>query len=220
MLTPHAQEYLEAIYKLGGHEEPVHLSALSQHLGLSAASVNEMVRRLEEQGQVSYTPYRGVRLKHEGLCEALAVIRRHRLWERFLTDVLGLSWDVVHEEACRLEHAASDQVTERLAEILDNPERCPHGMPMPPPGCEMAPPQEAVSLAELEAGQRGAVAYIGREDPELLRYLEKLHIRPNAQIVVEQVAPFDGPLTVRVNDRARVIGRNVASDVYVTSGGS
>ena len=220
MLTPHAQEYLEAIYKLGGHDVPVHLSALAEHLDFSAASVNEMVRRLEEQGQVSYIPYHGVRLEHEGLCEALAVIRRHRLWERFLTDVLGLSWDVVHAEACRLEHAASDQVTEKLAELLDNPERCPHGMPMPPPGCQVAPSQEVISLTALQAGERGTVAYIGREDPELLRHLEQLHIRPNAEIVVEQVAPFDGPLTVRVSDSTRIIGHNVASDVYIISGGA
>jgi DtxR family transcriptional regulator, Mn-dependent transcriptional regulator len=220
MLTPHAQEYLEAIYKLGGHDVAVHLSALAEHLDLSAASVNEMVRRLEEQGLVRYTPYHGVRLQRAGLCEALAVIRRHRLWERFLTDILGLSWDVVHAEACRLEHAASDQVTEKLAELLDNPERCPHGMPMPLPGCEIAPAQEAISLAKLEAGQRGVVAYIGREDPALLRHLEQLHIRPSTEIVVEQVAPFDGPLTVRVSDSTRIIGHNVASDVYIISGGA
>jgi DtxR family Mn-dependent transcriptional regulator len=220
MLTPHAQEYLEAIYKLGGHDTPVHLSTLAEHLGLSAASINEMVRRLEEQEQVSYTPYHGVRLQREGLCEALAVIRRHRLWERFLTDILELPWDVVHEEACRLEHAASDQVTEKLAELLNNPERCPHGMPMPPPDCQIAPAQDAVSLSELQAGQSGTVAYIGREDPELLRYLEQLHIRPNAEIAVEQVAPFDGPLTVRVSDSTRIIGHKAADDVYIHTGGA
>ena len=218
MLTAHAEEYLEAIYRLGGQASPVHLSSLAEHLGLSAASVNEMVRRLEEQDLVSYTPYRGVVLEEDGSCQALAVIRRHRLWERFLTDVLGLSWDVVHEEACKLEHAASEQITERLADLLDDPQHCPHGMPMPLPGCELIPVQDAVPLSDLEVGQEGQVAYIAREDPELLRYLDQLRLRPNAEVVVEGVEPFEGPLTVRVDDRSQVIGHNVASTVYVAVG--
>jgi DtxR family Mn-dependent transcriptional regulator len=215
VLTAHAEEYLEAIYRLGGQNAPVNLSSLADHLDFSAASVNEMVRRLAEQDLVSYTPYRGVILERDGLCQALAVIRRHRLWERFLTDMLGLSWDVVHEQACELEHAASEQVTERLAELLDHPERCPHGKLMPPPGCELIPSQDATPLSALRAGQTGQVAYIKREDPELLRYLGQLGLRPNARIAVEQVEPFEGPLTIRVNDCTQVIGHKVATDVYV-----
>lgn len=219
MLSSQAEEYLEAIYRLEGHRAPVNLSFLAEHLGLSAASVNEMVRRLQDQELVQYEPYRGVRLQQEGLCQALILVRRHRLWERFLTDMLELSWDVVHQEACRLEHAASDQVTERLADLLDNPQHCPHGRPLPPPDCQAAPDQEAIPLCELSAGQTCIVAYIGREDPELLRYLEMLHIRPNAQVIIDQVAPFDGPLTVRIDDAQQVLGHNIASTVFVQPGG-
>ena len=215
MLSPHAEEYVEAIYRLGGHAEAVGLADLAGQLSLSVASVNEMVRRLEEQGLVRYTPYRGVVLQHEGLTHALAVIRRHRLWERFLTDLLGLPWDVVHQEACRLEHAASEEITERLAVLLDHPEHCPHGRPMPPPGCELAPAPRAVPLVDLEAGQNGIVAYIDREEPDLLRYLAQLKIRPNAAITLVEVAPFEGPLTVRVGDTAQVIGRKAARTVFV-----
>ncbi len=215
MLTSHAEEYLEAIYRLGGQDESVHLSTLADDLELTAAAVNEMVRRLEEQGLVSYIPYRGVRLEGKGLCQALAVVRRHRLWERFLTDVLGFSWDLVHEEACRLEHAVSEEVTERLAELLDHPDRCPHGKPMPPPGCQIVPQAAVISLSELRPGERGTVAYIDREEPELLRYLEALHIQPSAQVVVEQVAPFEGPLTIRVDDNLGVIGHNAASTIFL-----
>ena len=215
MLTSSVEEYLEAIYKLGGHDTPVQLSTLAEHLDYSAASVNEMVRRLDEQKLATYIPYHGVRLSEEGLCGALALIRRHRLWERFLTDALGLPWDVVHEEACRLEHAASEQVTERLASLLDNPAFCPHGKPMPQPGCQEIPPQEALSLSTLQAGQGGRVAYISREEPELLRYIEQLGLCPKAEVVVEQVAPFDGPLTVRVNGVPQVIGHTIASTVFI-----
>jgi DtxR family Mn-dependent transcriptional regulator len=215
MLTPNAEGYLEAICRLGGQETPVHLSALAETLNLSAASVNEMVRRLEEQHLVEYTPYRGVLLSREGLCKALAVLRRHRLWERFLTDLLGLSWDIVHEEACQLEHAASERVTERLAELMDYPDHCPHGNPMPPPGCQSIPDQQAAPLSTLQVEQGGKIAYIAREEPELLRHLEALGLRPNVLVTVEQIAPFEGPLTVNIDGTPQIIGHNVASTVYV-----
>jgi DtxR family Mn-dependent transcriptional regulator len=215
MLTPHAEEYLEAIYRLGGQDGPVHLSSLAEHMALSAVSVNEMVRRLEEQSLVQYRPYVGTQLTEEGLCQALALLRRHRLWERFLTDVLGLSWDTVHEEACRLEHAASEQVTERLADLLHHPDRCPHGRPMPAADCTIVPLRQALPLAALQAGQRGEIAYIDREDPELLRYLESLGLFPSAQISVEDVGPFQGPLQVRVEGVPQVIGYPAASTVYI-----
>jgi DtxR family Mn-dependent transcriptional regulator len=218
MLSSQAEECLEAIYRLGGHRDPVSLSFLAEHLGLSSASVNEMVRRLQDQELVNYEPYRGVCLQEAGLCQALALVRRHRLWERFLTDVLGLSWDVVHQEACRLEHAASDRVTEKLAELLDNPQSCPHGRPLPSSDCHAVPDQDAIPLCELPAGKKSTVAYISREDPELLRYLEMLRIRPNAKVVVEQVAPFDGPLTIRVNGAQEILGRNLASTIFVRAG--
>ena len=221
MLSPNVEEYLEEIYRLGGQNTPVHLSLLAERMNLTAASVNEMVRRLEEQHLVSYTPYRGVLLSQEGLCQAQSVLRRHRLWERFLTDMLGLSWDVVHEEACRLEHAASEKVTERLAKLLDYPKSCPHGNPLPPPGCQPFSRPQAVPLSDLQTEQRGQVAYISREEPALLRHLETLGLQPLAQVVVDHVAPFEGPLTIRVQGISQIVGRNVAETVYITlAGGS
>ena len=214
-LTSHVEEYLEAIYRLGGQDTPVPLTALAKRLDISVVSANEMVRRLQEQALLQYTPYRGVLLQQDGLCEALAILRRHRLWERFLTDKLGFSWDTVHEEACRLEHAASDRVTERLAEWLGDPEQCPHGHPVPQPGCVLEPESDAIRLSDLQVRQGGTVAYVASEEPELLRHLESLDIQPNARIVVEQVAPFDGPLTVCVNDRQHIVGHSVALAVFV-----
>jgi DtxR family Mn-dependent transcriptional regulator len=214
-LTPHAEEYLEAIYRLGGQHKPVPLGALAKNLDISAVSANEMVRRLQEQDLLRYTPYHGVLLQPDGLCEALAILRRHRLWERFLTDKLGFSWDTVHQEACRLEHAASDRVTERLAEWLGDPDECPHGHPVPQPGCVLEPESDAVRLSELQVGQGGTVAHVASEKPELLRHLEDLGMQPHASVMVEQVAPFDGPLTVRVDDCQQVVGHTVALSVFV-----
>jgi len=214
-LTAHVEEYLEAIYRLGGQDTPVPVAALAKRLDISVVSANEMVRRLQEQDLVQYTPYQGVLLMQDGLCEALAILRRHRLWERFLTDKLGFSWDTVHEEACRLEHAASESVTERLAEWLGDPEHCPHGHPVPQPGCVLEPESNAIRLSELQVGQAGTVAYVTPEEPELLRHLEALDIQPQAQVVVEHVAPFEGPLTVRVNEQRQIVGHNVALTVFV-----
>jgi DtxR family Mn-dependent transcriptional regulator len=215
MLTPQTEEYVEAVYRLGGAEREVPLADLAEHMGLAAASVNEMVRRLADQGLLTYTPYHGVTLSEEGRCEALAVLRRHRLWERFLTDMLELPWDVVHAEACRLEHAASERVTERLARLLANPQYCPHGRPLPPPDCGPVPVQDALSLAQLAVGQSARVAYIAQEEPELLRYLEGLGIRPGVGITLQSATPFEGPLTVKVEDAPQVLGHKAALAIFV-----
>lgn len=213
--TPSAEEYLEAIYRLGGEEHLVPLPNLADHLGLSAPSVNEMVRRLTKLGLVQYTPYRGVRLTPAGICQALTLIRRHRLWERFLTDILGLPWEIVHEEACRLEHAASELVTERLAEILESPDRCPHGAPVPPPECHPPPHSDAIPLTEMAVGMSGTVAYITRESTELLCHLAKLGLRPDTKLRIVDVAPLDGPITVEIDGENQVVGHKIAQYVYI-----
>lgn len=214
MVTESAEEYLEAIYKLGEEGQPVALSTLAEHLAISSASANEMVRKLVERELVHYEPYKGVSLTPIGQAQALAVIRRHRLWERFLTDVLGLSWDQVHEEACRLEHATSPLVEERLAQFLGEPETCPHGHPLPTVRGEMIA-EAGRSLAELTAGQKARVLRVPEGDDALLRYLTTLGLEPQATIQVEAVAPFQGPLTVQVGEARHVLGRELASKIVV-----
>ena len=130
MASENIEEYLETICKLEQAASPVATSALARQLGISPASVSEMAMKLAEQGLVTREPYKGVALTAKGKHQALILIRRHRLWERFLTDVRGLPWDQVHEEACRLEHVTSRQVEERLAQLLGEPETCPHGYPI------------------------------------------------------------------------------------------
>jgi len=214
MVTESVEEYLEAIYKLKEEGQPVALSTLAECLAISSVSANEMVRKLVEQKLVLYEPYKGVSLTPMGQAQALAVIRRHRLWERFLADVLGLSWDLVHEEACRLEHATSPLVEERLAQFLGEPETCPHGHPMPTVEGEMV--VEAGSpMAELTAGQRARVLRVPEGDDDLLRYLATLGLEPQATVQVEAVAPFQGPLTVQVGGVRHVLGRELASQIVV-----
>nr|NIO68554.1 metal-dependent transcriptional regulator [Anaerolineae bacterium] len=168
--------------------------------------------KLVARGLVTYEPYKGVTLTAEGQTQALRVIRRHRLWERFLADVLGLPWDRVHEEACQLEHATSALVEEKLAQFLNEPETCPHGYPVAGTDCCC---EEGLPLSEMEPGQRAVVLRVAEHNADLLRYLAELELRPQAVIEVEEVAPFDGPLTVRIGESRRVIGRQVASQVTV-----
>lgn len=214
MVTESAEEYLEAIYKLGEEGQPVGLSTLAECLEISSVSANEMVRKLVERKLVLYEPYKGVSLTPAGQAKALAVIRRHRLWECLLTDVLGLSWDQVHEEACRLEHATSPLVEERLAQLLGEPKTCPHGHPMPTAEGEMAV-EAGCPLAELTAGQRARVLRVPEGDDALLRYLATLGLKPQVTVQVEVAAPFQGPLTVQVGEARHVLGRELASQIVV-----
>jgi DtxR family Mn-dependent transcriptional regulator len=214
MFTEATEEYLEAIYKLKEEGQPVALSTLAECLKISPVSANEMVRKLVEQKLALYEPYKGVSLTPAGQAQALVVIRRHRLWERFLTDVLGLSWDQVHEEACRLEHATSPLVEERLAQLLGEPEACPHGHPLPTAEGEMAV-EAGRPLAELTTGQKARILRVPEGDVALLRYLATLGLQPRATVQVEAVAPFQGPLTVQVGEAQHVLGRELASKIVV-----
>ena len=214
MTTDSMEQYLQTICRLGSEQSPVALSALADHLGISSVSANEMIKKLVARELVTYEPYKGVTLTAEGQAQALRVIRRHRLWERFLADVLGISWDRVHEEACQLEHATSALVEEKLAQFLSEPETCPHGHPVAGTDCCFED-EEGFPLSEMEPGQRAVILCVAEHDADLLRYLAELELRPQAVIEVEEVAPFDGPLTVRIGECRRVIGRQVASQVTV-----
>lgn len=214
MASQSIEEYLEAICKLEEEDAPVANSRLAERLGVSPASASEMVKKLAQRGLVTYEPYKGVTLTPEGRNMAFSLIRRHRLWERFLTDILGVDWHLVHEEACRLEHTASNEVVERLAKVLERSETCPHGRPVPTQEGEMAA-QEARPLTELEPGNEALVRYVADEGEEFLRYLGGLGLVPGATVLVEEMAPFEGPLTILVEGKRKVLGRQAASLIMV-----
>jgi DtxR family transcriptional regulator, Mn-dependent transcriptional regulator len=216
MPTESMDEYIEAIYRLGGEAGPVAMGDVAQRLAVSVVSANEMVKKLAVHRLVEYEPYRGIILTKAGIELALHVLRCHRLWERFLTDRLGLPWDQVHDEACRLEHVTSPLVEERLSAFLGEPTHCPHGNPVPAAGSTHEPRSEAsLSLAALQSGQCAVVTSVSDEDPDLLRYVDELGLRPDAVIEVESIAPFGGPMTLRVEGNQRVVGGQVATVVCV-----
>jgi DtxR family Mn-dependent transcriptional regulator len=213
MTSVSVDHYLRAIYKLAGEDQFVSLSSLAQDLAISPVSANEMVKKLVKQELVTYERYKGVMLTPAGRSQALTTTRRHRLWERFLTDILGLDWEHVHEEACRLEHATSPLVEERLAQFLGWPETCPHGHPVPTLDGKVAR-EAGIPLSEMEPGTRGIVLSVP-EGPGLLQYLGSLGLAPQTRVEIESIAPFDGPLTVRVGDAQHVVGQRVASQIKV-----
>jgi DtxR family Mn-dependent transcriptional regulator len=213
-MSESSEMYLKTILELRNEDEPVAISRVAKRLGVSAVSANEMIKRLVEQGTVEHTPYKGVDLTAEGYGRALSVVRRHRLWERFLVDYLEVPWAEAHDPACQLEHATPDEITEALANFLDNPLTCPHGNEIPAADGTFEP-VEAIPLNEIEIGGGGRIARIYPEETTLLEHLNKHDICPGKQLVVEDVAPYNGPLTIVVDGETVVIGRTVAAHVYV-----
>lgn len=216
VITQAVEEYLEAIYKMS-LEGQVIAARLAERMSVSPPTVADMLRRLTENGLVTVSKSEGIRLTKQGQEMAETLVRRHRLWERFLTDVLGLDWDAVHEEACKLEHAMSPQVEEKLAEILGHPDTCPHGFPIPGTKGAKKREKEAIPLSNLCVGEEGVIERVSEEEPQLLQYLATLGMFPNAHIRVKEIAPFKGPMLVKVAGSQYALGQEVASKIMVKS---
>jgi DtxR family Mn-dependent transcriptional regulator len=213
-LTGPVEDYLKAIYEIGRGSVSVATNDIAQRLELTPASVSGMVRRLGEQGLVSYERYRGVTLTETGRRAALRTIRRHRVIESYLSGALNYPWDRVHDEAERLEHAASDELVDRMAAAIGEPVVDPHGAPIPSREGHVDE-TEYFSLAELGAGYGARVVRVSDDDPEMLRYLGELEIRPGAEVVVISKAPYEGPISLRVSGALLSIGPALASQVLV-----
>jgi len=203
-LTAPVEDYLKAIFEIevvetADSERPsvAGTTEIAQALGIAPASVTGMLRRLADQGLISYERYRGVRLSDAGRRAALRTIRRHRVIEAYLTKALGYPWDRVHEEAERLEHAASDDLIDRMAAAIGEPTTDPHGAPIPTrEGTLESPP--LLALVDVDVGARVRVRQVGDRDPERLRYLAELGVTPGADVRVVARAPFGGPITLRI----------------------
>lgn len=200
------EEYIEQLYRLAPHGR-VQLSALARALGVKGPSVTEMCHTLATKGLAEYEPRHGVALTAAGRQAAEQLVRRHRLAERMLTDLIGLPWAQAHEEACKYEHVISDEVERLLIRAL--PDTCPHGNPI------NGTVDEGEPLSDLVAGTKAEVLRIEREETEVLRYLSQLGMVPGATVTVVSRAPLNGPLLVLVGDANYAIGRDVAERVIV-----
>ncbi|HJS47048.1 MAG TPA: metal-dependent transcriptional regulator [Gemmatimonadales bacterium] len=211
-LTRSVEDYLKAIYHLSGAGQPATTSDIAQHLDVSAPSVSGMVKRLADQGLLEHAPYKGVELTAEGRRAALRMLRRHRIIETYLVERLGYTWDTVHVEAERLEHAVSEALIDRMATALGNPGFDPHGDPIPGPDGSMA---ELIytPLSDLPEGERAVMRRAGTSDADRLRYLAEVGLVPGAALLVVARHPFNGPVTIRLGGEERVIGHGLAGQV-------
>ncbi len=203
MPTKAIEEYLESIYKLDSRGVRVIAARLAEDLGVSPPTVTEMLRRLREEGFVSDDEGREVRLTPAGREAAEILIRRHRLSERLLTDILGMPWSQAHDEACKFEHVISPAVEESLARALDYPLTCPHGNPIP--GADFVS-EELIKLSEAPIGSHVVLRCVEAEDEQLLSYVEELGLVPGALITVVGFAPLSGPVHVEVQARSVFVG--------------
>ncbi|GAC1508166.1 MAG: metal-dependent transcriptional regulator [Vulcanimicrobiaceae bacterium] len=208
------EEYLEAVYRLEREGPGVTTSGLASELGVAPASVSGMLKKLASDGYLEHRSRGEAKLTIKGLEVAVRVMRRHRLAERLLTDVLGMPWDQVHAEACMLEHAISDQVEARLVEVLGNPTTCPHGHPIPPK--DLSDPERiGFPLAQVETGARALVHGVTEEVPEILRYLGEINLRPGTNVRVVEKAPLGGPVTITIEGATHAISLELARMVTV-----
>ena len=214
-LTGPVEDYLKAIYELERSGQAAETNAIARTLDIAPASVSGMVRRLAEQGLITHERYRGARLTAAGRRAALKTLRRHRVIEAYLTSALGYSWDRVHDEAERLEHAASDELIDRMAEAIGEPETDPHGAPIPTREGTLRE-RSLVPLESLEPGATARVERVSDRNAERLRYLAELGIVPGARVKVIAREPFGGPIALKVEDSTRTVGPELASQILVS----
>ena len=206
--------YLKTIAENSRHGNLVPVTNIAERLRISTVSASEMVHRLQDRGLLEHTPYKGVRLTAEGRIRAHGILRRHRLWECFLTEHLGIPWNLVHDLACQLEHVSEDALTDALDEYLGRPSLCPHGNPIPP-SQGVLDVRVATPLSALKVGQKGVVLCIREEDAEILEYFDARAVRPGSLVSIKEIAPYDGPRSVLVDGQKEVLGREVAEHILI-----
>jgi DtxR family Mn-dependent transcriptional regulator len=207
------EDYLEEIKRLEEDGERITATVLARILDVSLPSASEMLKRLASEGYLVREKGGSILLTPEGRRLAHTILRRHRLVECLLVEKLGMLWFEVHGEAHKIEHAISARVEEAMAKALDYPDYCPHGHPICPVDL-----RELRRLSEMEAGDRGFVSQISEIKEEVLPYLDGLGVRPGAEIVVKDVAPMEGPLSIETEAGVTSIGRDLAALIRLSTG--
>ncbi|MBW4439497.1 MAG: metal-dependent transcriptional regulator [Pleurocapsa minor GSE-CHR-MK-17-07R] len=213
------QEYLAEAYRIAYYQDGnpyISTSALAEVMGVSAPAVTRMVQRLKDAGYLEHQPYKGILLTPKGEQEALRSIRRHRLVEVFLVNVMQFGWDEVHDAADTLGESASDDVVARMEQMAHFPRRCPHGEPIPGPDGRM-PRVRDYPLSEQATGATYAISRVNTHDAPKLQYLGQMGLKPGAVFDLVSRAPFNGPLELRINDQAILIGHELAGVLRVCS---
>lgn len=209
------REYLAEIYRLQEDEPTVSTTSLAERLDVSAPAVPRMLKRLKSAGYVKHIPYQGVELTERGRNEALRELRRHRILEVFMVDVMGFRWDEVHEHADQLGQGLNDDITQRMAEMTDHPTRCPHGEPIPDEEGNL-PEVDDICIINLGVGHKGAISRVRTHEPERLQYFASLGLVPGAEFSIAGRAPFNGPMRLQLDREEVVLGVELTKSLWVT----
>jgi DtxR family Mn-dependent transcriptional regulator len=212
-LSRSERETLKAVYRLTKGDDAAHTGDLAERLEVSPSTITTTVKRLADRGLVEHELYRGVKLTAEGRRAAVGAIRRHRIVERFLADMLGYAWNEADRLAASFEHELPQEVEDRIFLALHRPATCPHGFPIPE--AESVDVPDLPPLYDLEPGDVAVVAVPGSTDPEVVAFLDDLGLRPGGRVEVKEKHPFDGPLVLVVDGSDRTLSRTVAQQVYV-----
>lgn len=212
-LSKSERETLKAVFRLAKDGEGAHTGELAAHLGVSPGTATATVKRLAGRGLLDHRPYRGVELTEAGRREAAAAMRRHRIVERFLSDMLGYAWNEADRLAGSFEHELPQEVEDRMYVALDRPSTCPHGFPIPE--LDTAEIPDMPPLYQLEAGDAAVVAISSSAEPDMVAFLDTLGLRPGVRVEVLEKHPFDGPMVLEVDGSRRTLGEKVARQIYV-----
>ena len=216
MVNQSTEDYLKSIYKLEQDGKTVATSVLAKHLNIGDGSVTDMMKKLSAKKLIQYVPYRGVSLTPRGRRLALQMVRRHRLWEMFLVQFLGYSWDEIHDEAERLEHVTSDEMERRIDKALGYPKVDPHGDPIP----DIDGGLEGITytpLTEFSQGESVKIIRVSDENPEILQHANKIGLTLNRKITITKKLSFDGSMVVKIGVKEIFISQQVARTIFVES---
>ncbi|MFO7523970.1 MAG: metal-dependent transcriptional regulator [Ignavibacteriaceae bacterium] len=209
------EDYLSAIYKFRDESGEIKPNLIAESLQISNAAVTDMLRKLSNDGFVNYKKYKGIKLTSEGENYAKNMVRRHRIWEVFLHQIVGLPWDKVHDEAHRLEHSASDELIGRLEEMCNFPEYDPHGDPIPSRAGKMPKLKKYIRLSELNSGEKGIVVRVNDFDDKFLNYISGLGIKLNETILIKDKRSFDKSMMIVIKKQTWNISHKIADNVFV-----
>lgn len=209
------EDYLSVIYKSNDAVGIIKATTIAEKLSISNAAVTDMLRKLSKDGYINYQPYKGIKLTPDGENYAKNMVRRHRIWEVFLHQIVGMPWDKVHDEAHNLEHSASDTLINRMEEMLDYPEFDPHGDPIPAKDGTIPKQKNSVPLTFLKKKESGTVSRVNDFDNDFLKYLAKIGIDLQKKIFVKDILEFDRSMLIQIDRKEINISSTIAANIFV-----
>mgnify|MGYP003402029945 CR=1 FL=1 len=215
MINISQEDYLTAIYRNLDDAGEIKPNLLASKLEISNAAVTDMLRKLSRDGFVDYQKYKSIKLTVEGETYAINMLRRHRIWEVFLYQTLGMSWDKVHDEAEKLEHSSSDEMINLLDEFLEYPEVDPHGYPIPDKNGKIKKSKTVFAITELNENDSAKVIRVNDDVKNLLSYVTKIGISLGKEILVKDKLDYDGSILVMIDNKEISISNKIASNIYV-----